>query len=218
MDDVKKIVIIGAGGLGREVLATLRACNEARREWDVLGFLDPDPKFTGSKVGGIPVHGGDGWCTTNSDPSVRYVCAIGNPRMRSRVVEKLSEMNCKFAAVVHPQVQVPESVQIGVGTVVMAGTQFTTDAKVGSHVVIYLNCSITHDVSIGDFCTIPPGCHLSGACSLETGVELGTGVSVLPRRRIGAWAVIGAGSVVIDDIPADSTAVGVPCRVIKQKK
>lgn len=218
MGDLKTIVIVGAGGLGREVLTTLRACNTARKDWDVLGFLDPDPKLAGSRVGGIPVLGDDDWCTRNGDRSVHYLCAIGNPRVRSRVVGKLSDMNCKFAAVVHPQVQVPESVQIGEGTVVMAGTQFTTDAKIGSHVVIYLNCSITHDVSIGSFCTIPPGCHLSGACCLETGVELGAGVIVLPQRRIGAWAVIGAGSVVIDDIPADSTAVGVPCRVIKQRK
>jgi len=218
MDLLKKIVIIGAGGLGREVLATLRACNARRHEWDVLGFLDSDPKHAGSKVGGVPVLGGDDWCHSDKDGSVHYVCAIGNPKVRSRVVEKLSGMTGKFATIVHPEVRVPESVEIGVGTVVMAGTQFTTDAKIGSHVVLYLNCSITHDVSIGDFCMIAPGCNLSGACRLEMGVELGTGVSVLPLRRIGAWAIIGAGSVVIDDIPANSTAVGVPCRVIKQKK
>ena len=218
MDHLKKIVIIGAGGLGREVLATLRACNAARKEWDVLGFLDSDPKHAGSEVGGVPVLGGDDWCLSDKDGSVHYVCAIGNPKVRSRVVEKLSGTSGKFATIVHPEVRVPESVEIGVGTVVMAGTQFTTDAKIGSHVVVYLNCSITHDVSIGDFCMIAPGCNLSGACCLAMGVELGTGVSVLPLRRIGAWAIIGAGSVVIDDIPANSTAVGVPCRVIKQKK
>ena len=218
MDDLKKIVIVGAGGLGREVLATLRACNALRKEWDVLGFLDSDPKLTGSKAGGIPVLGGDDWCRSNNDTSVRYVCAIGNPRVRSQVVEKLLGMNCKFASILHPEVRVPESVEIGDGTVVMAGTQFTTDAKIGSHVVIYLNCSITHDVCIGNYCLIPPGCNLSGASRLETGVELGTGVSILPGRRVGAWAIIGAGSVVTDDIPANSTAVGVPCRVIRQGK
>lgn len=218
MDQLKKIVIIGAGGLGREVLATLRACNAAWKEWDVLGFLDSDPKLAGSKVGGVPVLGGDDWCHRDKDGSVHYVCAIGNPKVRSRVVEKLSGTRGKFATIVHPEVRVPESVEIGAGTVVMAGTRFTSDAKIGSHVVLYLNCSITHDVSIGEFCMIGPGCNLAGACRLEMGVELGIGVSVLPLRRIGAWAIIGAGSVVIDDIPANSTAVGVPCRMIKQKK
>jgi len=218
MDEVTKLVIVGAGGLGREVLATIRACNAVRKEWNVLGFLDSNQRLTGSLIGGVVVLGGDNWCQENKDESVRFVCAIGSPRARSTVVEKLSTMNCKFASVLHPDVRIPESVQIGTGCVIMAGTQFTTDARIGSHVVVYLNCSITHDVSIGDFCLIPSGCNLSGASVLETGVELGTGVSVLPCRRVGAWTTIGAGSVVTEDIPADSTAVGTPCRVIKQKR
>jgi len=116
---------------------------------------------------------------------------------------------------VHPEVRIPKSVAIGLGTVIMAGTKFTVDATIGSHVVVYLNCAITHDVSIGDFALIPSGCSLSGAVVLEEGVQLGSHVSVLPSRRIGAWSVIGAGSVVVQDIPAGCTAVGVPCRVIK---
>lgn len=215
MSELTKIVIAGAGGLGREVLATIRACNGVRKEWNVLGFLDSDKRLAGAKVGGVAVLGGDEWCRSNNHDSVRFICAIGNTKARFHAVEKLSSMNCQFTSVVHPDVRIPESVHVGVGTVIMAGTQFTSDASIGSHVVIYLNCSITHDVSVDDFCLIPSGCNLSGASVLETGVQLGTGVSVLPRRRIGAWAIIGAGSVVTSDIPANSTAVGIPCRVLR---
>jgi sugar O-acyltransferase (sialic acid O-acetyltransferase NeuD family) len=211
-----RIVIVGAGGLGREVLATIRACNAVRREWDVLGFLDPDPKLARSKVAGIPILGDDDWCRNHNEESLRFICAIGKPKARRQVVERLLAMNCRFASISHPDVQIPETVRIGAGTLIMAGTRFTTDASIGSHVVLYLNCSITHDVSVGDYCLIASGCNLSGASVLETGVELGTGVSVLPGRRIGAWAVIGAGSIVVDDIPGDTTAIGTPCRVIKQ--
>lgn len=217
MDGLSKLVIVGAGGLGREVLATVRACNAVGKGWNLLGFLDSDEKLLGSMVGGAPVLGGDNWCQMNNDESLLFICAIGNPRARSRTVEKLSALSCKFTSVLHPDIRIPESIQIGVGSVIMAGTHFTTDAKIGSHVVVYLNCSITHDVSVGDFCLIPSGCNLSGASVLETGVELGTGVSILPRRRIGAWTIIGAGSVVTEDIPAESTAAGTPCRVIKQR-
>jgi len=215
MNELKKIVIVGAGGLGREVLATLRACNERQKEWNVLGFLDSDQNLARTEIGGVRVLGGDEWCRMNNDASVRFICAIGNPSARSTTVEKLLAMNCQFTSVFHPSVRVPESVRVGVGTVIMAGTQFTTDASIGSHVVIYLNCSITHDVCIGDFCLIPSGCNLSGGSILEAGVELGTGVNILPRRRIGERTIIGAGSTVIDDIPARCTAVGTPCRVIR---
>ncbi len=215
MSYLKDIVIVGAGGLGREIASVITACNTARKEWNVLGFLDLKRSLVGSEVGGVPVLGRDDWCQKNSHESVWFVCAIGDPKIRRQIAKKFSAIGCKFASVVHPDVRIPHSVRIAEGTVVMAGTQFTTDANVGSHVVIYLNCSITHDVEIGDFCVIAPGCNLSGGAVLGKGVQLGTGASILPRRRIGAWAIIGAGGVVADDVPANSTAVGIPCRVIK---
>lgn len=208
----KDIVIVGAGGLGREVLAAIEACNSAQKEWNVVGFLDSDRNLIGSEVRGLPVLGNDE-CLNHS---VWFVCAIGDPRIRFRIAERFSGEGRRFASIVHPDVRVPHSVRLGGGTIVMAGTQFTTDVNIGSHVVIYVNCGITHDVHIGDCCIIAGGCNLSGGAVLETGVQLGTAASVLPRRRIGAWATIGAGSVVTRDIPAESTAYGVPCRVIQK--
>jgi sugar O-acyltransferase (sialic acid O-acetyltransferase NeuD family) len=215
MSDLKDIVIVGAGGLGREIVAVIEACNTTRKEWNVLGFLDSNRNLAGTEVGGVPVLGSDEWCRENAREGVSFVCAIGDPKIRCQIAKKFSAMGCGFVSIVHPDVRIPCSVQIGAGTVVMAGTQFTTDATVGSHVVIYLNCSITHDVEIGDFCMISPGSNLSGGAVLEAGVQFGTGASILPGRRIGAWAIIGAGSVVTDDVPANCTAVGIPCRAIK---
>jgi sugar O-acyltransferase (sialic acid O-acetyltransferase NeuD family) len=216
MSNLKDIAIIGAGGLGREVLAAIAACNDAQKEWNVVGFLDSNPTLVGSEVGGVPVLGSDDWQPRNSDDSLWLVCAVGDPKARFRIAEKLSAQGRKFARIIHPDVRIPSSVQVGAGSVVMAGTRFTADVKIGSHVVIYLNCAITHDVEIADFCMIAAGCNLSGGAVLETGVQLGTAASVLPRRRIGAWTTIGAGSVVTDDIPAESVAVGVPCRVLQK--
>ena len=212
MSEVKDIVIVGAGGLGREVLAVIEACNSAQKKWNVVGFLDTPRDLVGLEVSGVPVLGND----DRLNDSVSLVCAIGNPRTRFRIAEEFSVKGRKFVSIVHPDVRIPRSVRMGAGTVVMAGTQFTADATIGSHVVIYINCGITHDVHIGDFCMIAGGCNLSGGAVLETGVQLGTAASILPRRRIGAWATIGAGSVVTKDIPPESTACGVPCRVIEK--
>lgn len=213
MSKLKDIVVLGAGGLGREILALIEACNGKHEEWNVLGFLDSDPNLAGSEISGYRVLGNDEWHSRSRD-SVWFVCAIGNPRVRCQVVKKFSAMGCRFASLIHPDVAIPKSVRIGSGTVVMAGTRFTVDAMIGSHVVVYINCSLTHDVEIADFCMIAPGCNLSGGVVLEEGVQLSTGVSVLPRRRVGAWAIVGAGGVVTHDIPPNSTAVGVPCRPI----
>src|SRR5215831_10382137 len=128
MSEPNNIVIVGAGGLGREVLATITARNQVRKEWNVLGFLDSDRNLAGSEIGGVPVLGGDDWGKKNPDDSICFVCAVGNPRIRCQIVEKFSAMGCQFASVLHPDVQVPDSVRVGVGTVIMAGTRFTTDA------------------------------------------------------------------------------------------
>jgi sugar O-acyltransferase (sialic acid O-acetyltransferase NeuD family) len=216
VSNLKNITIVGAGGLGREVLAVIAACNTAREEWNVVGFLDSNRDLAGAEVHGVPVLGGDESCHKNLDDSEWFVCAIGDPKIRLQIAERFSAHGRRFASIVHPDVRIPRSVRIGPGTIIMAGTQFTVDANIGSHVVIYVNCGITHDVEIGDFCMIAAGCNLAGGAILETGVQLGTAACVLPRRRVGAWTSIGAGSVVTDDIPAESTAVGVPCRVIQK--
>src|SRR3954466_14134040 len=152
MSDLKEIVIVGAGALGREIVAIIETCNTAHKEWAVLGFLDSDRNLAGAKICGIPVLGDDEWCRKNPRECIWFVCAIGDPTTRRQIAEKFSAMGCKSASILHPDVRIPRSVQIGAGTIVMAGTQFTTDVTIGAHVVLYLNCSITHDVEIGDFC------------------------------------------------------------------
>ena len=213
MSTITDIVIVGAGGLGREVFAIIEACNSEQKQWNVVGFLESTSNLIGSKVSGVPVFGSD----DGLDNSVWFVCAIGDSRIRCRIAQEFTNQGRRFASIVHPDVRIPHSVRIGAGTVVMAGTRFTTDISIGCHVIIYINCGITHDVEIGDFCTIATGCNLSGGVILETGVQLGTAASVLPRRRIGAWTTIGGGSVVTKDIAADCTAYGVPCRVIEDR-
>src|SRR5438874_12184492 len=122
MSDLKDIVIVGAGGLGREIVSVLAACNTARKEWNLLGFLDSKCGLVGSEVSGLPVLGSDDWCQKHSHQSVWVVCGIGDPKIRHKIAEKFSAIGCKFASVVHPDVRIPHSIRIDAGTVVMAGT------------------------------------------------------------------------------------------------
>jgi acetyltransferase-like isoleucine patch superfamily enzyme len=106
---------------------------------------------------------------------------------------------------------------LGSGTIVCAGTLITTDIRIGAHVHVNIGATIGHDSVLDDYVTVNPGVHLSGNVTVREGVELGTGSVVVPKCEIGAWAIVGAGSVVTKPIPADTTAVGAPAKVIKER-
>lgn len=215
MSKVTDLVIIGAGGLGREIFSVCEAANRESRQWNVLGFVD-DRAHGEVPDSGLQVLGGQDWIERNAANAVHFICAVGNTRIRKRLVQQCKQFGGKFSTVVHPDVVIPSRVEVGAGSVIMAGTRFTTNVRIGSHAVIYLNCSLTHDVVIGDYSVVTSGCNLAGAVVLEEGVYLGTGTAVIEGRRVGAGSVIGAGSVVIRDVPPGVTAAGVPCRVLKE--
>jgi acetyltransferase EpsM len=103
------------------------------------------------------------------------------------------------------------------GVVVGAGVTMTSLIELGRHVHVNNACSLAHDVVIGDFATLSPGARISGNVTIGEGAYVGTGATVIEKVKIGAWSTVGAGSAVVSDIPDNTTAVGCPARVIKQR-
>ena len=211
----KKVVILGAGGFAREVLWIYRDANQEKYEWDVLGFVDENVENHNKILCDLPVLGGFEWFDKNAHSDLYVVCAIGSPRTKKKVIEKCLIRNLNFCSIIHPSVKMSEYIEIGEGTIITAGNILTTQIKIGDHVIINLDCTLGHDSIIDDYCTIAPGVHVSGNVHLETGVDLGTGAVIIQGISVGAWSVIGAGSVVISDIPSNVTAVGAPAKQIK---
>ncbi len=208
---MKDVVIVGAGGLGREALTILEAANQDKKQFNILGFIESDRNRIGEGVAEVPILGDDSWLAKHS--SVEAVCGVGFPRPRKNVVLRLLAAGTCFLTIIHPDVRIPRNVSLGNGSIVMAGTVFSANAIIGSQTILYLNCSIPHDVVIGDFCLIASGVALGGGVEIGEGVELGTNSSVIPFKKVGSWSVVGAASVVIQDLPEHVTAVGVPCRI-----
>ena len=122
----------------------------------------------------------------------------------------------RFGTLLDPSVKVSDHVEIGVGTIICAQTVLTVNISIGDHVIINLNCTIGHDADISDYATIYPGVNVSGATSIgHAAAELGTGMQIIQGKRIGEYSIVGAGAVVVDDIPEKCTAVGNPANVIK---
>lgn len=209
------VVIIGAGGAGREVSWIFQEDNRRARKWNVLGFVDDSPALQGISFCELPVLGGFSWLERNSRKSFQVLCAIGNPQARKRLVQRATGLGLDFCTVVHPTAEASRWVEIGPGSIICAGTILTTHVKIGAHSIINIACTISHDTVIGNYCNINPACHIAGAVHIGDGADLGIGAAVIQNKKIGEWSVIGAGAVVTTDIPGNVTAVGVPCRVIK---
>lgn len=111
---------------------------------------------------------------------------------------------------------ISESVSIGIGTIICAGTIITVDEKIGNHVIIKLDCTIGHDDVIDDFVTLYPSVNVSGACHLGECVEMGTGSQIIQGLDVGAGTIVGASACVVKDLESEVTAVGCPAKVIKR--
>lgn len=211
METRKPLIVVGGGGFCREVIWLARECGD---EWDVKGILDDNPEVHGKSFCDVPVLGsvtdwtrfGDAW----------FCVAIGSPRTRKNVVEKMHSLGpARYATLVHPSVLMSEYVSVGEGSIITAGSILTTQICLGRHTIVNLVTTIGHDVTAGDFCTTAPHVAISGNVTLGDGVEVGTGALVIQGRSLGTGCFIGAGAVVSKDVAENVLAVGAPARQVK---
>lgn len=209
---MKKLVIVGVGGFGREVAWLVERINSINPLWSLIGFIDDNENLHGSIVGGYPVLGGCDWLKQNKN-DIYAVCAIGSSKIRRKVINKL--IGVKFTTLIDPNAIISGRVEIGNGSIICAGAIITVDIEIGTHVIINLDCTIGHDAKLKDFVTLYPSVNISGNTVLEECVEMGTGSQIIQGLKIGDGSIVGAGAVVVRELPRECTAVGSPARAIK---
>ena len=210
MRALRRIVIIGAGGHGREALEIVRAINLRSPTFELLGVLD-------DAVGGGALLDRVGTSVIGpperlAELDATYVIAVGSPVARKAVAERLGATTEEPAVLIHPHASVGDDVELGPGCLLNAGSRVTTYTVLGRHVHLNTNATVAHDSRLDAYATVSPGANLAGTVHLGEGVFIGTNAAVLPGCSIGAWTVVGAGAVVIGDLPPGITAIGMPAR------
>ena len=212
---MKDLIIIGASGFGREVAWLVERINKKEPTWNLVGFLDDDNRIQNTKINGYTVLG----TTSNVENYVDtyYVCAVGASKTRELIIRKLENLNpkIKYATLIDPSVELSELVNIGKGSIICAHTILTVNIEIGNHVIINLDCTVGHDAVLKDFVTLYPSVNVSGATVIGHGSELGTGMQIIQGKTVGNHSIVGAGAVVVKDIPDNCTAVGSPAKPIK---
>ncbi len=200
------IVVVGAGGHAKVVIATVRAAGG-----EVVAAYDDDQTRWGQQILGVPIKGPASNEEIGGAPAV---IAVGNNRARRSIAGRVQT---QWVSVCHPDTTIHSSVSMGAGTVVFAGSVIQPDATIGAHSILNTAASVDHDCIVGDFVHIGPGACLCGGVVVDEGALLGVGAKVAPNVEIGPWATAGAGAVCVVDVARNTTVVGVPARSIEAK-
>lgn len=211
---MKDLVIIGSGGFARETVRLVKEINMCKPVWQIIGFVDSDQSKWGKIINGIKVLG-DIKIIHEMPGDTFIVCAIANPEYKKVIVHGLDVDSDRYAKIIHPGVNITNGVLVSEGVIIQEGSILTIDISIGKHVSINPGCGIGHDVHIGDFSTLMWHVNVSGNVMIEEGCVLGTNSTILQGKTIGQWSTVGAGAVVIDNLPKNCTAVGIPANPIK---
>lgn len=210
---MKNLVIIAAGGCGREVLQWAKDINEKENRWNIKGFIDDNLQALDGLKCDVPI------LSTIDDyeiqPDDEFVCCIGNSNVRKMVVEKLRAKGAVFATLVHPNAVIADSCTLGEGVIIYPYALISDNAVIGEQCIINMYSSVAHDSVLGEYCTISAHCDVTGMCKLGDRVFMGTTSNMVPSSKIGDDVYICAGSTVMGRVRGGNKVLGNPAKIVK---
>ena len=210
---MRRLIIVGCGGFGREVADVVTAINAVASSFELLGFADDNPSredLERLERLGAPYLG---TCDdVLASPPSEFVIGIGNGTVRRLLDQQFLDAGWVAATLMHPQASIGANVVLGPGTVVCAGARLTTNIRLGRHVHVNLNSTIGHDCNVDDYASINPLVAVSGNVTIGSGAMLGTHSAILQNVTIGPDATVGGAALVVRDVPERTVVKGVPAR------
>lgn len=207
---MQDLIIVGAGGHGREIVSLVKDLNRQNLAFNLLGVMaDEAPnsvlleKLGVDYLGAIPTSGSFG---------AAFVVGIGAPEVRERVAQQITHLGGTAVALVHPSASIGDNVAIAPGAVVFAGVVVTTNVRIGSHCHLNVNSSVSHDCFLHEFTTISPGAVVCGSVTIGRRAFIGANACILQGLDVGDDSIVGAGALVTKNVERSATVIGVPAQ------
>lgn len=213
---MKNLIIIGAGGFGREVYNLSLVCKGYNTLYKVKGFLNDTPAALDKFQGYPPVIGAIGEHII--EPEDVFVCAMGVPSHKRKCAEKILNKGGKFISLIHPTVHIGINARIGKGCIIFNSAFISNDSSIEDFVTIQSNAAVGHDVQIGSWCEIENSVFFGGGVIVGDETTVHTHAVVKPRITVGSKVTVAMGSVVIRSIPDGITVFGNPAKRIFSPK
>ena len=208
---MKNIVIVGAGGFGREVYQYTLDIFGTKDNKLIKGFIDSDPNALVNTnldnsllLGSVEEY--------NCKEEDIFIAAIGNPDDRKKVVTILRSKSALFLKLIHPTAYVAPNAKIEDGCIICPFAFIAVNAIIDSFSILNTYASCGHDSYVGQFCTLSPYAVVNGFAKLDSTVFMGSHSTIIPGKKIGRCSKISAGSVVYHDIEPFSLAIGNPAK------
>lgn len=206
------LAIFGASGQGKEVREIADYQNAITKRWSKLIFIDdnkPEGGFMGLEMVQLNT-------AIEKYKEIEFVIAVGEPKIKKKIYDRLLSLSCELGSVVSPDSQVSPYCKLGKGLVIKRGAIISADAEIGDNTTIQSYACIGHDVVIGKHCQISTHVDIGGQTAIGDCVFVGLNVPVRELLTIGDNAIISAGAVVLKNVGANVTVMGNPARVVSR--
>ena len=213
---MKKLVILGAGGLARELANAVADINQRSQTFEVLGYLDDERELVGQRRLELSVLGTVEWLAEHKPSDLWTIAAVGDGYLREKLARVAKQHGTPLATIIHPRAIIGSGGTIEAGVYVAAGCVITVDVCLGKCALVNMNCTIAHDVNVGNYVSIHPGARISGEVTVGDYALVGTQAVILNKCTIGRGAVVAMGAVVAHDVPNDTLVAGNPARPVKK--
>ena len=209
---MKNLIIVGAGGFGREVLFWALTAKERDREWKIHGLLDDNPDALQSFSYDLPILSGIKDCIPRSNDC--FVIAVGNPKVKLEIATILKQKRACLENIVHSSAVISGTAKIGMGCIIGPFTMVSCNSSIEDCVILNAYSNVGHDVKVGEGSTLSGHVDLTGRVCLGKGVFIGSNATVLPGTKIENFATVGAGSVVVRNVREGTSVFGNPAKTI----